>query len=183
MTTSGQTTKRTSASVLRLATRGSALALEQTAIVERLIRAHHPGLVTELVTVTTTGDANQSAPVTQLGDGAFVRGVEAALVEGRADVAVHSAKDVPTTEPPGLTLAAFPGRDDPRDVTIPWIAWGRGVKPGALPAADSVRTMDTASTALWLLGLSSPPDWSGQPIVQAFDAAPAEPVASSRDDR
>jgi hydroxymethylbilane synthase len=104
--------------VLRLATRGSALALEQTAIVERALRAHHPGLVTELVTVTTTGDANQNAPVTQLGDGAFVRGVEAALVEGRADVAVHSAKDVPTTEPPGLTLAAFPERADPRDVIV-----------------------------------------------------------------
>jgi hydroxymethylbilane synthase len=118
MTTSGKATERTPPSALRLATRGSALALEQTAIVERLLRVHRPGLVTELVTVTTIGDTNQSVPVTQLGDGAFVRGVEAALIEGRADVAVHSAKDVPTTEPAGLTLAAFPERADPRDVIV-----------------------------------------------------------------
>jgi hydroxymethylbilane synthase len=109
---------RTQDSALRLATRGSALALKQTAIVERLLRAHHPGLVTEVITVTTSGDADQSAPVAQLGDGAFVRGVEAALVEGRADIAVHSAKDVPTTEPPGLSLAAFPERADPRDAIV-----------------------------------------------------------------
>ncbi|MGD9892552.1 MAG: hydroxymethylbilane synthase [Dehalococcoidia bacterium] len=118
MTTNGQNVEHTPPSVLRLATRGSALALEQTAIVDRLLREQHPGLMTELVTVTTTGDANQSAPVTQLGDGAFVRGVEAALIQGRADVAVHSAKDVPTTEPAGLTLAAFPKRADARDVIV-----------------------------------------------------------------
>ena len=104
--------------VLRLATRGSALALEQTAIVERLLRERHPGLATEVVTVTTAGDADQRAPIAQLGDGAFVRGVEAALLEGRADIAVHSAKDVPTTEPVGLVLAAFPARADPRDVLV-----------------------------------------------------------------
>jgi hydroxymethylbilane synthase len=104
--------------VLRLASRGSALALEQTAIVARLLRDRHPGLVTEVVTVSTAGDADQRAPIAQLGDGAFVRGVEAALLEGRADVAVHSAKDVPTTEPPGLVLAAFPERADPRDALV-----------------------------------------------------------------
>jgi predicted AlkP superfamily pyrophosphatase or phosphodiesterase len=63
------------------------------------------------------------------------------------------------------------GSDDPRDVTIPWIAWGRGVKPGALGTA--VQTMDTASTALWLLGLDPPSDWAGTPILDAFDHAPA----------
>jgi arylsulfatase A-like enzyme len=59
------------------------------------------------------------------------------------------------------------GSDDPLDVTIPWIAWGEGVKAGRLPDA-TVRTIDTASTALWLLGLSEPTEWHGAPIEAAF---------------
>jgi arylsulfatase A-like enzyme len=59
------------------------------------------------------------------------------------------------------------GSDDPRDVTIPWIAWGRGVRAGEL-TGDPVRTVDTASTVLWLLGLSEPTDWHGAPIAAAF---------------
>jgi phosphopentomutase len=59
------------------------------------------------------------------------------------------------------------GSDDPRDVTIPWIAWGRGVEPGQL-LGPSVRTMDTAATLLWLLGIPEPSDWSGSPILAAF---------------
>jgi arylsulfatase A-like enzyme len=59
------------------------------------------------------------------------------------------------------------GSDDPRDVTIPWIAWGRGVKPGTLEDAG-VRTMDTASTVLWLLALDEPADWAGEPVTAAY---------------
>ena len=59
------------------------------------------------------------------------------------------------------------GSDDPLDVTIPWIVWGRAVKAGQL-AGVTVRTMDTASTVLWLLGLPEPTDWLGKPIVEAF---------------
>jgi bisphosphoglycerate-independent phosphoglycerate mutase (AlkP superfamily) len=59
------------------------------------------------------------------------------------------------------------GSDDPRDVTIPWIAWGRGVKASELPG-DVIRTMDTASTVLWLLGVKEPTEWSGSPVVSAF---------------
>jgi hypothetical protein len=59
------------------------------------------------------------------------------------------------------------GSDDPRDVTIPWIAWGRGVKPGLLPGS-TVRTMDTAATVLWLLAVDRPADWMGHPVVGAF---------------
>ena len=71
------------------------------------------------------------------------------------------------------------GSRDEADVTIPWIAWGRGVKPGLLQSV-SVRTMDTASTVLWLLGLSEPTEWAGTPVTGAFDdallaaAAPAD---------
>ncbi len=105
-------------SVLRVATRGSALALKQTDLVVEALRALRPDLAVEIVAVRTVGDQNQTAPVTQLGDGAFVRGVEAALLDGRADIAVHSAKDIPSTETPGLVLAAFPPRGDPRDALV-----------------------------------------------------------------
>jgi phosphopentomutase len=66
------------------------------------------------------------------------------------------------------------GSDDPRDVTIPWIAWGKGVKPGILAQSD-VRTMDTAATVLWLMGAAEPSDWAGQPVVEAY-----EPVKGGR---
>lgn len=108
---------------LRIATRGSALALRQTEIVAAALRAAHPHMEIELVIVRTAGDQNQSAPVAQLGDGAFVRGVEAALLDGSADVAVHSAKDMPTIEPPELVIAAFPERADPRDVLVSRGGW------------------------------------------------------------
>ena len=66
------------------------------------------------------------------------------------------------------------GSADPRDVTIPWIVWGRGVQTGEL-ADIGVRTMDTASTVLWLLGLDEPGDWSGSPVIAAFAADTATP--------
>jgi arylsulfatase A-like enzyme len=59
------------------------------------------------------------------------------------------------------------GSNDSRDVTIPWIAWGRGVRPGPLAPA-AVGTMDTASTVLWLLGVDQPEEWSGEPVLKAF---------------
>ena len=58
------------------------------------------------------------------------------------------------------------GSDDPRDVTIPWIAWGQGVHAGTL--AGQIDTTDTAATVLWLLGVDTPTDWDGSPIVDAF---------------
>ncbi len=61
------------------------------------------------------------------------------------------------------------GSADPRDMTIPWIAWGKGVQPGQLPAG--IRTMDTAATALWLLGVPIPEAWTGKPVAAAFDGA------------
>jgi hydroxymethylbilane synthase len=131
-------------SVVRIATRGSALALRQTEIVIEALRARWPDIEVEIVTVRTTGDQNQSAPIASLGDGVFVRGVEAELLEGRADVAVHSAKDIPTTEVPGLTLAAFPARGDVRDVLV-----SRDGQPFAsLPPAARLGTASPRRTAL-----------------------------------
>jgi arylsulfatase A-like enzyme len=69
------------------------------------------------------------------------------------------------------------GTDDPRDVTIPWIAWGKGVRPVHLSTA-SIRTMDTASTVLWMLGLPEPTDWFGTPVLDAFNARAAAPATT-----
>ena len=77
------------------------------------------------------------------------------------------------------------GSSDPRDVTIPWIAWGKGVQAGTRVESD-VRTFDTASTALWLLGLAEPSDWAGTPVRTAFHAptltAPAVAASEAEPD-
>lgn len=70
------------------------------------------------------------------------------------------------------------GSDDPRDVTIPWIAWGRGVR-GVELRETAVRTVDTASTVLWLLGLPEPTDWSGSPVAEAFRERDVDATAST----
>src|SRR5580693_7548221 len=101
---------------LRLATRGSPLALRQTELVSDLLRAAHPGLNVEPVVVRTRGDRDATAPLDQIGgQGVFVTEVEAAVAEGRADAAVHSAKDMPSIMPTHLVLAAVPPRGDARD--------------------------------------------------------------------
>jgi predicted AlkP superfamily pyrophosphatase or phosphodiesterase len=64
------------------------------------------------------------------------------------------------------------GSDDVRDVTIPWIAWGQGVQPGQL-TQTTIRTMDTAATVLWLLGVPEPNDWAGEAVVSAYAPRPA----------
>jgi predicted AlkP superfamily pyrophosphatase or phosphodiesterase len=69
------------------------------------------------------------------------------------------------------------GSSDPRDTTIPWIVWGKGVQVGAtLP--EGIRTMDTAATALWMLGVAMPTEWVGQPVRSAFSTIPAATVAN-----
>src|SRR5919107_3035542 len=102
---------------LRLATRGSALALAQSRIVADGLRAAWPELGVELVTVVTEGDRRRDVPAAALGGkGIFTAAVQRAVLDGRADLAVHSAKDLPAAQVPGLVLAAVPRRDDPRDV-------------------------------------------------------------------
>jgi hydroxymethylbilane synthase len=112
--------------VIRIATRGSALARAQAGIVASALAA--AGTSSELVIVETAGD--RRAPDTEWGEGAFVVAIEQALLDGRADVAVHSAKDMPTNGTPGLMVAAYHERADPRDVLV-------------VREADTARTLDT----------------------------------------
>ncbi|MGH9136037.1 MAG: hydroxymethylbilane synthase, partial [Acidimicrobiales bacterium] len=118
---------------LRIATRGSELALWQA--------RHVAGLLAddvELVVVETSADRRQELEIWQLGGkGAFAKEVQAAVLDGRADLAVHSAKDLPSVTPPGLHLAAVPERADPRDALV-----GRRLAelpPGARVATGSNR--------------------------------------------
>ncbi|MFN8522428.1 MAG: hydroxymethylbilane synthase [Chloroflexota bacterium] len=104
--------------VLRLATRGSVLALIQSGWVAGLLERAAPGLRVEMVRVLPPGDQDKQTPLTVLGKGVFVKGVEELLLRGGADIAVHSLKDVPTDETPGLCLGAFPPSEDPRDAVI-----------------------------------------------------------------
>ncbi|GMU40695.1 MAG: porphobilinogen deaminase 1 [Chloroflexota bacterium] len=104
---------------LRIATRGSALALAQTELAAAALRQTHPGITVELVTITTQGDRDRTTPLSTLGgQGVFVASVREAVLDGRADLAMHSLKDVPTTPVAGLTIAAMMERADPRDVFI-----------------------------------------------------------------
>jgi hydroxymethylbilane synthase len=103
---------------LRIATRGSRLALAQTGLVARRIEKGL-GVETEMVEIRTTGDRIQNVSLAKIGGkGLFIKEIEEALLEGRADLAIHSAKDLPAAIAPGLVLAAFPERADPRDALI-----------------------------------------------------------------
>ena len=102
-----------------LATRGSSLALQQSNWVKAEIERLAPGTCVEILTVRTTGDRMREEPLSQIGGkGLFTKEIEEALLEGRAHLAVHSLKDLPTQISPGLALAAVPRREDPRDVLI-----------------------------------------------------------------
>ena len=104
---------------LRIATRESPLALWQAEHVKARLEAAHPGLAVRLVPMTTTGDQLLSGPLSQSGGkGLFVKELEAALLDGRADLAVHSMKDVPVHQPEGLALCAYLEGEDPRDAFV-----------------------------------------------------------------
>jgi hydroxymethylbilane synthase len=105
-------------SPLRLATRGSRQALGQSGAVAAAITSA-TGRAVELVTVETTGDVRLDVPLHQIGgQGVFVKEVQRAVLDGRADLAVHSAKDLPSTPADGLKIAAFCERRDPRDALV-----------------------------------------------------------------
>jgi len=111
------------APLLRLGTRGSKLALTQAGLVRDALAAAVPALAApgaiEIVAIRTTGDAIQDRPLAEAGGkGLFVKEIEEALLDRRIDIAVHSMKDMPVTQPPGLVISAFLPREDARDVLI-----------------------------------------------------------------
>jgi hydroxymethylbilane synthase len=119
--------------MLRAATRGSPLARLQTELV-----ATQLGVDVEAVVVETTGDRNADVAIwTMGGQGVFVKEVQTALLDGRADIAVHSAKDLPSAPTDGLVIAAVPERGDPRDALVG--ATLEGVPVGGRVATGSVR--------------------------------------------
>lgn len=105
--------------ILRIATRKSQLALWQANYVSQLLQHHHPDLKIELVTMTTQGDKILDTPLAKVGGkGLFVKELEVGMLEQRADIAVHSMKDVPVEFPAGLHLPVICEREDPRDALV-----------------------------------------------------------------
>lgn len=105
--------------ILRIATRKSQLALWQANYVKSMLQHHHPELKIELVTMTTQGDKILDTPLAKVGGkGLFVKELETGMLEGRADIAVHSMKDVPVEFPEGLHLPVICQREDPRDAFV-----------------------------------------------------------------
>lgn len=122
---------------LRIGTRKSPLALWQAEHVRARLEALHPGLTVELVTMTTEGDRILDAPLAKVGGkGLFVKELEQALFDRRADIAVHSLKDVTVTLPEGLAIPVIGEREDPRDAFVS----NRFDALGALPPGARVGT-------------------------------------------
>ena len=104
---------------ITIATRESPLALWQAHFVEAELKRHHPGIEVKLLGMTSRGDQLLDKPLYKVGGkGLFVKELETALLDERADIAVHSMKDVPMVLPPGLTLGVICEREDPRDALI-----------------------------------------------------------------
>jgi hydroxymethylbilane synthase len=128
-------------SKLRIATRKSPLALWQANHVRDALMTRNPGLEVELFTMTTQGDKILDTPLAKVGGkGLFVKELELVILEGRADLAVHSMKDVPVEFPEGLGLAAVLVREDPRDALISNVFTGIDSLPeGARVGTSSLR--------------------------------------------
>ena len=108
-----------STDLLRIATRKSPLAMWQAEHVRTRLASLHPGLTIELVTMTTQGDRVLDSPLAKIGGkGLFVKELEQGMLDGRADIAVHSMKDVPAELPDGLEIGAILEREDPRDAFV-----------------------------------------------------------------
>ncbi|OBU27554.1 hydroxymethylbilane synthase [Photobacterium kishitanii] len=104
---------------IRIATRKSPLAMWQAEFVKAELELAHPGLVVELLPMVTKGDIILDTPLAKVGGkGLFVKELEVAMLEGRADIAVHSMKDVPVEFPEGLGLVTICEREDPRDAFV-----------------------------------------------------------------
>ena len=136
---------------LRIATRGSLLALAQTKIVADKLAAL--GIASETLVVLTRGDRDTQSPLPTIGgDGLFVRGIEEALLSGQADIAVHSAKDLPYNLAEGLLIGGIPQAQDPRERLLTRQAQ---LPPGPLIGTDSPRRREASSRA-WETSLLTP---------------------------
>jgi hydroxymethylbilane synthase len=124
---------------LIIGARGSRLSLRQAEIVIGALRAAHPGVDLEVREIRTEGDRSD-APLSQIGgQGVFTRAIEDALLAGSIDIAVHSLKDLPPRLPPGLTIAAVPGREDVRDALVTRGGGLAELPPGARIGTGSER--------------------------------------------
>ncbi|HLQ78556.1 MAG TPA: hydroxymethylbilane synthase [Terriglobia bacterium] len=126
--------------VIRLGTRGSALALWQSNWVMSALEHRWPGLRVERITIKTTGDKIQNVPLAEVGGkGLFTKEIDEALLAGQIDVAVHSMKDIPYLLPNGIDFGAIPEREDPRDA---FVSNGRtlgDLPPNAVIGTSSLR--------------------------------------------
>jgi hydroxymethylbilane synthase len=119
--------------LLRVGSRGSRLALTQAERASEALR--RPGVEIALVPITTAGDRDRTRPFGEIGSrGVFVKELEEALLAGRIDVAVHSAKDMTSTDADGLSVGAYPQRDDPRDALCGAVELRPGMRIGTASA-------------------------------------------------
>ena len=158
---------------IRIGTRASALALAQARAVSAGLEA--AGASVEIVAMRTEGDRRSGARLAEVGGkGLFVREIEDALLGGRIDVAVHSLKDLPAEVPDGLALAAFPRREDPRDVLV--TADGAG-----LHELRTGATIGTSSLRRRALLLAARPDLVVEPLRGNVDTRLAKLAAGECD--
>jgi len=130
--------------LIKVGTRGSDLALTQTGHVVDALKESNLDVEFEIVVIKTTGDIDRRQNLADLGVGIFVRELEAALLDNRVDLAVHSLKDMPSALPPEFVLAAVPYREDPRDAFIS----RNGETLEEIPAGSRVATGSTRRQAL-----------------------------------
>ncbi|MCJ2165955.1 MULTISPECIES: hydroxymethylbilane synthase [unclassified Pseudodesulfovibrio] len=133
---------------LTIATRGSALALWQANHIKDCLETAHPGLSVDLLKIKTKGDIILDVPLAKVGGkGLFVKEIEEALLDGRAQLAVHSMKDVPTELPEGLEIGIIPEREEPTDSLLSVKYDGlKGLPEGALVGTSSLRRQSQLAT-------------------------------------
>ncbi len=126
---------------LHIGTRGSPLAVRQTGWVAEQLRQANPGLEIEIHRIKTSGDRITNRPLAEVGGkGLFIKEIEEALLARKVDVGVHSMKDLPGALPEGLTIAAVPPREDPRDVIVSAVTGGLdGLRAGMRVGTGSLR--------------------------------------------
>jgi len=143
---------------VRIGTRGSQLALRQAEEIAAGLRRAWPRIEVELVPIRTSGDRLATAHLAEVGGkGLFVQEIDDALREGRVDLAVHSLKDLPGERPRDLVLAAFPRREDPRDVLV-------GATPISMDALPTGARVGTSSLRRSVQLLARRPDVAAMPI-------------------